>query len=268
MRVTQITGSSFLAICLLAHGPALGQLLPDAGKANDTELTAGQCAGVSGCRSNGHHSLDAGPYPYTEDIAGPGKVPCSTPLTVPGVNCGQQITADGFSTVNYRCTSSSVGGNVNGSDPFNVLLRAYFSIEPATTAPVGAQYEVKLLVDNVEHGWYIRRLRGNYPYGESFEGSAQGLTAGDHTFSVVVKLASGTPGSMSLKGSWMTAQGAPAAFPSGKVATTTSPITITSTWSAVSNTLAFTTTEATDIALQGYFSLTAGTANETSSLGF
>jgi hypothetical protein len=71
-----------------------------------------------------------------------------------------------------------VNGNLNaaGSTPFNAILRGYFQIDSAT-APVGTPYYVRLLVDGFDYGTYRKVLRGNYPYGEAFESSAQNLSA-------------------------------------------------------------------------------------------
>jgi hypothetical protein len=166
--------------------------------------------------------------------------------------------------VQTKC--ADIAGNLDGTQPFNALLRVHLDIA-GTTAPVGTAYTVKLLVDGSENGWYRRKLRGNYPYGDYFEGSVRNLSAAPHVFSVNVSILG--PYQMTIGQVWMTAQGVPAQpqYPSYKVVSVDT-IPVTPTWAAITQTISFSTTTAVDIALQGYFQINSGTAPDAVWTGF
>jgi hypothetical protein len=122
-------------------------------------------------------------------------------------------------------------------------------------------------VDGFDYGTYRKVLRGNYPYGEAFESSAQNLSASDHTFSVAVRL---DTGAMTIELPWMTANGAPTTYPSAR-APLSSSLSVGTTWTKISdpaNTITFSNTVPIDIALQGYFQLNGGTQGDNISITY
>jgi hypothetical protein len=123
------------------------------------------CAANTTCRASAHTTLAQGTYPYTEDIDGSSG---GVVLTGP---------ASAFTTLETSC--SQLPGNLNGSASFNATLRAQLTLEPDSTAAVGSHYEVQLLVDGVEHGWYTRSLRGQYPQADVFAATIQNVPAGN-----------------------------------------------------------------------------------------
>ena len=77
--------------------------------------------------------------------------------------------------------------NLNGTQPFNALLRAMVQVQSATAAP-GARYLVELAVDGQPWGLYLRRLREKVPQFELFTATATNLAAGGHSFTVLAGL--------------------------------------------------------------------------------
>jgi hypothetical protein len=146
---------------------------------------------------------------------------------------------------------------MNSSQPFNATLRATVLIASATAA-VGARYSVQLRIDGVEHGWYLRRLRGNYPYSEYFEGTVQNVPAGNHIFSVAMNMID--TGTITVGGTYVTAQGSPATYPSAKTVGS-GQTTLTTAWSNIGNSSTFTSTGPVDLTLQGYLQVDTMTSS-------
>src|SRR6476660_5701675 len=99
-----------------------------------------------------------------------------------------------------------IQGNLNGTEAFNALLRAQIQVQSTTAAP-GARYELQFRVDGVEYGWYVRKLRGNYPQLDVFASMAPNVPPGWHQFTVWVRLLDS--GSITLSNTYTTAQGSP-----------------------------------------------------------
>src|SRR5690242_5203405 len=95
-----------------------------------------QCPQQTTCRTNGHYSYTANDYPYDEDVTTGSSTPVPDPFVVSSGSAWTQISGG--------CVS--IGGlNLNGTQPFNALLRAFLQVQ-STTAATGARYEVQLLV--------------------------------------------------------------------------------------------------------------------------
>jgi hypothetical protein len=201
------------------------------------------CSASTTCRASSHFTLAQSTYPYTEDIDGS---PSGVTLHGPTYT---------FTTIETSC--SQLSGNLNGSASFNAHLRAQITIEPDSTAAVGARYEVQLQVDGVEHGWYVRRLRGQYPQVDVFAGTVQNVAAGNHVFSVVARLLDS--GTLHIEGTYITAQGSPATYPSVKDVQSSAINISTSGYVAVSGTISFSNSVAVDLPIDGYFQINSGT---------
>jgi hypothetical protein len=136
-------------------------------------------------------------------------------------------------------------------------LRAQLTLQPDSTAAVGARYDVQLLVDGVEHGWYLRRLRGQYPQAEVLAATAQNLAAGYHTFSVQARLLDA--GTLHIENTYITAQGASTSYPSVQDVVGPAINIQTTGMATLSDVVYFSTSVAVDLAVQGYFQVNSGT---------
>jgi hypothetical protein len=200
------------------------------------------CSDATTCRSLGHSTLSSSTYPYTEDIGG------DITLTGP---------TSSWTVLQTYCPQLT--GSLNGSAAFNALLRAQLSLSSGTAA-AGSRYEVQLLVDGVEHGWYVRRFRGEFPQVDIFGGSVQNLAAGAHTFQVQARVLDS--GTMRFTTTYITAQGTPATYPGAKSVLLDSTTIQTSGYIPVTDTVQFSNTVAVDIAIDGYVQINAGTAGQ------
>jgi hypothetical protein len=211
----------------------------------------GQCTSpATSCLTNGHHTFTATDYPYTEDISG--GTPVLDPITLTGL-------ASTFTEIEGGCVD--IGGlNLNGTQAFNALLRAMVQVQSTTAAP-GARYEVQLVVDGVEYGWYVRRLRGKYPQFDVYTGTAPALPAGSHAYTVVARLLDA--GTITLSNTYTSAFGSPVTNPSVK-SVDGSQISISNTfYQPVTDTVSFTNSQPVDFVIQGYFQVNSGTAGQT-----
>jgi hypothetical protein len=240
------TTLNLLASCLLVTAVAQSPVWAqddelDVQRPSEPQINISTCSGTTDCYNKNHHAGATGSYPYNEDFTVASTVdhpnlPCSAgtdqfgQLTLPGQYCGIPCTTDNYCTIDYKCVNATGNLNFTGTAPFNATLRGYFQVNGATAAE-GTPYNVRLLVDGNDYGTYRKVLRGNYPYGEPFEGSAQNLPAGNHTFSLQVQLLTGQ---MTIQYPWMTAQGAPASFPSKKAQLSTAQ-TLTTAYSIISD---------------------------------
>ena len=122
---------------------------------------------------------------------------------------------------------------------------------------MGARYEVQLQVDGVEQGWFVRRLRGQYPQADVFAGSVQNVSAGNHVFSVAARLLDS--GTLHIDNTYITAQGSPTTYPSFKNVQSSAINVQTSGFQPVSGTISFSNTVAVDLPIHGYFQINSGT---------
>jgi len=237
--------SSFLAFLLVA-----------------TAATAAPYCSPNGtCNQNGHITFAASDYPYTEDITNGASTPVAGPQTLTG-------PADIWTEIQGGCVE--LGGlNLNGTQPFNALLRVNIAIA-STTAAVGARYEVQLLVDGQAAGWYNRRLRGVYPQYDLFTATSRGpsglgLSAGGHGYTVQARLLDS--GTMTLaKGTWANAFGSPTSNPSAGEANL-SQIAVTSTfYQPLTDVVSFSNTQPVDFVVEGYAQIDSGALGQTINL--
>lgn len=213
-----------------------------------THFCDGQCVGL------GHFTYSGAEYPFTEDITGQNTLPFRNPVVVPAGNNWTPM-AGGCQLIN--------GANFQASVPVNALLRGMTSVVQAmggytSTAAVGARYEVQLLIDGLQYGWYQRRVRA-YPQREYFEATAQNIPVGDHHYTLAVRLLD--PGQLIFDQRWITATGAPNVNPSMK-SVLTGAIILTPSFQTVSDTLAFTTVSTSDLIMNGYMELDGGAPGE------
>lgn len=220
----------------------------------------------STCMAHGHFTRSEARFPFTEDISSAHltSTPCKNPVKIYGPTTEWTTIQAGCQELNLQ--------NLQGSEAFNVLLRTQIDIGVESTAGIGARYEVRLLVDGQERGWYLRRLRSPLPQTDRFQGSAQNLTAGNHAYSLQARLLD--PGMLVFHQQWLTAQGAPTHYPAGK-AVSSGALPIGSAFVPVTDTVYFTTPEAEsptyaagiDIMLDGYVQVTS-VENPTAKLEF
>lgn len=210
------------------------------------------------CVTHGHFNYEPTAFPFTEDITSSTSTPYSSPITIYGPTFDWTTIQSGCDLLNQQ--------NLQATGAFNVLLRASVSIDTVTAAP-GSRYEVQLLVDGVEHGWYLRRLRCQLPQYDRFEGTAQNIPAGNHVYSLQARLLDG--GTVTFGQQWLTAQGAPIAYPGAKdVSVTEITINPGPTWTAITNTVSITTGSIVDVMLQGYVSINAGVPGDQLTFAF
>jgi hypothetical protein len=206
---------------------------------------------ATNCRANSHTTLSASQYPYTEDI-------------VPTLSSGSTLTGPSYTWTVLEGGCSDLGGNnLNGSQTFNALLRAQVKVS-STTAPAGSLYAVQLIVDGQQHGWFVRRLRGFYPQDDVFASTIQNVAAGNHSFQVQAQLLSA--GQATFVNTYITAQGAPATYPSAQSVNGSQVTLLTTHYQPVTDVLTFTNNVAVDLAVQGYFQIDSGSIGQTLNL--
>src|ERR1700687_3184274 len=207
-----------------------------------------QCSPSTSGRANGHNTVSTSDYPYTEDIVG----------GLSGVVLTGPATA--FTQLEGGC--ADLGGmNLSGTQQFDTLLRAMVQVQ-STTAAVGARYEVQLVIDGVEQGWYVRRLRGKYPQFDVFTGTAQHLSAGSHAYTVVARLLDA--GTITTSNTYTSAFGSPTNAYSSVKSVASSQISLANVfYRPVTDTVSFTNTQAVDYLIQRPSQVDSGTANQT-----
>ena len=210
------------------------------------------CAARTRCRAKGHHTLAASAFPYTEDIvAGASDTPVPDPLTLTGPTAA-------FTEIEGGC--AALGGvNLNGTQPFNALLRAMVQVQSATAAP-GARYMVELAVDGQPWGQYLRRLRGKLPQFDVFTATAMNLAAGGHSFTVLAALLD--PGTITVSNTYANAFGSPVTYP-GVRSVDTTQLTLGSVfYQPVTDTVTFSNSQPVDFVVQGYFEVDSAAASQ------
>jgi len=214
------------------------------------------CAAKTRCRAKGHHTVAASAFPYTEDIvSGASDTPVPDPLTLTG-------PAASFTEIQGGCVALG-GVNLNGTQPFNALLRAMVQVQSATAAP-GARYMVELAVDGQPWGQYLRRLRGKVPQFDLFTATATNLAAGGHSFTVLAALLD--PGTITLSGTYASAFGSPVTYPSVRSAGGAELTLDGLFYQPVTDTVSFSNSQPVDFVVQGYFEVDSAAAGQTINL--
>jgi hypothetical protein len=217
-----------------------------------------QCASPTGCgASNGHNVLVNSLYPFSEDITSPISQPIGY-VTISGPTFNWTLLATGCQNM------SPAGTNIVAGGAFNARLMAYLQLAQATAA-AGAEYEIQLRIDGVQHGQYVRRYNGLLPQGDHFNGTAENLSAGNHTFEIYGRLLSS--GSLTFQQQYIASLGAPTSYPVLKEVNNGS-FTVTGTWQQASDTVTFTNSSTIDLFPQAYFEINSGTPGHHMSFGF
>lgn len=241
----QFLASAFFALAASILGPA--SVLRQICSQNTTNCTA-----------QGHSTMDASSYPWTQEISFDASQPVGR-ITLnynPNVWTVLQTGCTDLGNRNIRISTGATA---------SILLSANLAIESATAAN-GSLYEVQLMIDSVVEGWYLRRIRGIYPDQQHFEAVAPSISSGNHTFAVKARLLN--TGSITFNQQWIVAQGVPNSYPSAHSVNQNS-ITISSTGLVpVSNQVSFNTTTTTDLAVQSYFVVTGGLAGDVLTLAY
>lgn len=211
------------------------------------------CAAKTRCRAQGHHTVAASAFPYTEDIvSGASDTPIPDPLTLTG-------PAAAFTEIEGGC--AALGGvNLTGTQPFNALLRAMVQVQSTTAAP-GARYMVELAVDGQPWGQYLRRLRGKVPQFDLFTATATNLAAGGHSFTVLAALLD--PGTITVSGTYASAFGSPVTYPSVRNVDSTGLTLGGVFYQPVTATVSFSNSQPVDFVVQGSFEVDSAAAGQT-----
>lgn len=212
----------------------------------------------------GHNFSEGNAYPYIEDIQTSGVVVGTTEVTV--MTTCQTLPGDP--------TTDPTRRELRSTGTFNALLRAFLRIDAVSGAAPGARFNVRFLIDGVEVGGATRFIRMKpestaalLPQGDDFNATAHGIIAGNHLFEVKARMVDG--GTMRVGLAWLTAQGSPIAYPSGR-SVLDGAVNITGTWAPITDTLRFTVPagQTYDIFPQAYFQYRGGTPGDHLSVGF
>jgi hypothetical protein len=224
--------------------------------ASQAWAVVGFCSVQTRCREKGHNTVAASDFPYTEDIVGgSADTPVPDPLTLSGA-------ATELTEIEGGCVDL-LGVNLEGTQPFNALLRAMVQVQSATAAP-GARYVVELLVDGQPWGHFLRRLRGKLPQFDVFTATARNLTAGGHSFSVQAGLLDA--GTITVSNTYSSALGSPVTYPSVR-SINAAPLQLTSVFfRPVTDTVSFSNSQPVDFVVQGYFEVDSGIPGQSISL--
>lgn len=199
---------------------------------------------VGDCIANGHYSLAASAFPYTEDLTRPASAPIHD-----GVWVGD---TDDWTLVQTACSEET---NVNASVDVALLVRASFHIGKATAAR-DAAFDVQLRVDGEPITTQMRRVSDHFPKSFRFGGSVPRLPAGSHLLTMWLKMRD--PGAVYLGLQWITAQGAPAANGGNRVVS--DRVKLTGDWAPLAPALPITSIRDIDAALQASFTIAAAGA--------
>lgn len=148
------------------------------------------------CIANGHYTLAASAFPYTEDLTRPASEPLHD-----GMWAG---TTDDWTLIQTACSERT---NVNASVDVTLLVRASFHIGKTTAAP-DAIFDVQLRVDGEPITTQSRRVGDQFPKSFRFGASVQKLPAGNHLLTMWLRMRN--PGAIYVGLQWITAQGIPA----------------------------------------------------------
>jgi len=169
------------------------------------------------CISNGHYTIDASPWPYTEDLA-----TRRDAVPIPG-GVFVAYRADGqWTRVQTGCADSDER-NVLVTSPVNLMLHASVHLTTAGTAPPGTRYEVQLRLgksaddpDPIVAATELRRV-GTVPRSDRFGAVLSSLPAGNYVYTMWVRVLDGPEtNTIGLNLQWITAQGVPVVFPAAR----------------------------------------------------
>ena len=196
------------------------------------------------CIANGHYTLAASAFPYTEDLTRPSSTPLPSGMWVSDGN--------DWTLVQTACSERT---NVNALVDVTLLVRASFHITKTTAAP-DAMFDVQLRVDGEPMATHARRVGDQFPRSYRFGDSVQRLTAGNHLLTMWVRMRD--PGAIYLGLQWITAQGAPAINGGSRVAADTA--TLNGHWTMIGEPMALNTMRDVDLALQASFTISKADA--------
>jgi hypothetical protein len=191
------------------------------------------------CIANGHYTLAASAFPYTEDLTRPSSTPLASGMWVSDGN--------DWTLVQTACSEQT---NVNALVDVALLVRASFHITKTTAAP-NALFDVQLRVDGEPIATHARRVGDQFPRSYRFGGSVQKLPAGNHLLTMWVRMRD--PGAILVGLQWITAQGAPASNGGSRVAA--EKLTLTRDWTMIGAPMPLNTIRAVDLALQASFTI-------------
>lgn len=193
------------------------------------------------CIANGHYTLAASAFPYTEDLTRPSSAPLPSGMWVGN--------SDDWTLVQTACSEQT---NVNASTDVTLLVRASFRVGKATAAP-DALFDVQLRVDGEPITTQSRRVGAQFPKSYRFGGSMQQLAAGNHLLTMWSRMRS--PGTIFVGLQWITAQGAPVNYGGNRAAV--DKVTLSGDWTMIGQPLRIETIRDVDAALQASFTITS-----------
>lgn len=196
------------------------------------------------CIANGHYTLAASSFPYTEDLTRPTSAPLASGMWVGDT--------DEWTLVQTACSEQT---NVNASTDVTLLVRASFRVGRATAAP-DAMFDVQLRVDGEPVATHSRRVGAQFPRSYRFGGSVQRLAAGNHLLTMWVRMRSA--GSIFVGLQWITVQGAPVYYGGHRAAT--DKVTLNGDWTMIGLPLPIDTVRDVDAVLQASFTVASADA--------
>jgi hypothetical protein len=196
------------------------------------------------CIANGHYTLAASTFPYTEDLTRPWSAPVPSGLWVGG--------AEDWTLVQTACSEQT---NINASTDVRLLVRGSFRIGKTTAAP-DAAFDVQLRVDGEPIATSSRRVGDQFPKSYRFGGSVQQLSAGNHLLTMWIRMRD--PGSIFVGLQWITAQGAPMAYGGNRAVA--DKVTLGGDWTMIGRPLVIETARDVDAELQASFTIASASA--------
>lgn len=196
------------------------------------------------CIANGHYTLAASAFPYTEDLTRPWSAPLPSGLWVGD--------SDDWTLVQTACSEQT---NVNASTDVTLLVRASFRVGTTTAAP-DAMFDVQLRVDGEPIATHSRRVGAKLPKSYRFGASVEQLAAGNHLLTMWIRMRS--PGAVFVALQWITAQGAPVSYGGHRAAI--DKVTLGSDWTMIGLPLPLKTARDADVALQASFTIASADA--------
>ena len=193
------------------------------------------------CIANGHYSLAASTFPYTEDLTRPWSEPLHD-----GMWAGN---TDDWTLIQTACSERT---NVNASVDVTLLVRASFHIGKTTAAP-DAVFDVQLRVDGEAITTQSRRVGDLFPKSFRFGASVQKLAAGNHLLTMWMRMRS--PGAIYVGLQWITAQGVPSN--SGSNRALTEKTTLGTAWTMIGQPLLVSSIRDIDAAMQASLTITS-----------
>jgi len=212
------------------------------------------------CIPNGHFTIDASPWPYTEDLATKrDAVPIPNGVFV-------AYRSDGaWTRVQTGCADTSEH-NVLASAPVNLLLHASLRLTSSGTAPPGTRFEVQLRVgktvddpDPIVAATELRRVTA-LPRSDRFGALVRSLPPGNYVYTMWLRVLDGPEtNTVGVNLQWITAQGVPIVFPSARAEI--DGATIGSAWTDVGPPLTIAPQRQVDVALHDAIDSADGSAS-------